>query len=101
MTTQLDRLFVAGLDYDVDDHQLAEHFDPSGRVTRAIVILDKETNRSKGFGFVSFVTPSDAAAALEALDGSELLGRRITVKYAEDNRPPRGMPPRPARGGAP
>jgi len=83
-TLQPSRLFVGGLHYDVTDADLAQHFDPSGRVTRATIVIDRDTGRSRGFGFVQFVSPLDAENARRDLDGSELYGRRIAVKVAEE-----------------
>ena len=77
------RLFVGGLPWAVDDHQLRDRFTEYGAVVNAVVIRDRETQRSRGFGFVEFEAPESANAAVEALDGSEMEGRRITVSVAK------------------
>jgi cold-inducible RNA-binding protein len=78
------KLFVAGLPFDVNDQELQEMFEAYGTVGSAKVIMDRETGKSRGFGFVEFPTDSDAQAAIKALDGGSLEGRQLTVKVAED-----------------
>jgi len=87
------KLFVGGLSWGTDDHGLAAAFEQFGQVTEAKVISDRETGRSRGFGFVTFTNADDAAAAIAALDGSNLDGRNIRVNVAEDK------PRRDNRGG--
>ncbi len=79
-------LFITGLPYDVNDQELKELFEEFGAVTSAKVILDRETHKSRGFGFVEM--PDDAAAekAMKELSDSELSGRRLTVKVAEEKK---------------
>ncbi len=82
-------LFVAGLSYDTNNESLRNYFSEVGVVTSAQVIMDRETNRSKGFGFVEMATDEEAAQAIERLNDSTLDGRNIVVKEArprEDNR---------------
>ncbi len=86
-------LFVAGLSYDTTSDGLNKHFSEIGTVTSAQVIMDKYTNRSKGFGFVEMSTDEEAAAAMEKLNNSTLDGRTLVVKEArprEDNGGSRG-----------
>jgi cold-inducible RNA-binding protein len=78
------KLFVAGLPYDVDDQELQEMFETYGTVGSARVILDRETRKSRGFGFVEFANDDEAKEAIKALDGGSLEGRQLTVKLAED-----------------
>ena len=78
------KLFVAGLPFDVDDQELKEMFEVYGSVTSAKVINDRETGKSRGFGFVEFSDKTHAEAAIKALDGGSLEGRQLTVKQAED-----------------
>ncbi len=78
------KLFVAGLPFDVDDQELKEMFETYGTVNSAKVINDRETGKSRGFGFVEFPTDADAEAAIKALNGGSLEGRELTVKVAED-----------------
>ena len=86
------KLFVAGLPFDVDDQELKEMFELYGTVSSAKVILDRDTRKSRGFGFVEFSGESEAKEAIKALDGAMLEGRALTVKPAEDK-------PRDRKGG--
>eukprot|EP01018_Ginkgo_biloba_P035391 Gb_37118 [translate_table: standard] len=63
------KLFVGGLSWGTDDQSLREAFLDFGEVTEARVIMDRETGRSRGFGFVSFTSGEEASAALSAMDG--------------------------------
>jgi len=78
------KLFVAGLPFDVDDQELHDIFSEQGTVASAKIITDRETGRSRGFGFVEYPDDAHAQAAITAYDGAELSGRTITVKVAED-----------------
>ncbi len=91
--TMSNKLFVGGLAWATDDHALTSAFSAHGEVTEARVISDRDTGRSRGFGFVTFADASAASAAIEAMDGTDLDGRTIRVNLAEDN------PPRDSRGG--
>jgi RNA recognition motif-containing protein len=75
-------LFVAGLSYDTTNDSLKNHFAEIGVVSSAQVIMDKYTQRSKGFGFVEMSTDEEGAAAMEKLNNSSLDGRNIVVKEA-------------------
>jgi len=77
------RIFVGGIPWAVDDRQLQDHFGSFGPVVSAVVIRDRETQRSRGFGFVEFATAEAALAAVQALDGTEMGGRPITVSAAK------------------
>lgn len=77
------RIFVGGLPWAAGDDDLRQAFSEFGAITFARVILDRETQRSRGFGFVTFETAESAARAIEQMDGKELSGRRITVRAAE------------------
>jgi RNA recognition motif-containing protein len=82
-------LFIAGLSYDTTNDSLRDYFSEIGVVTSAQVIMDKYTQRSKGFGFVEMATDEEAAQAIEKLNDTTLDGRNIVVKEArprEDNR---------------
>ncbi|URE21576.1 selenium-binding protein [Musa troglodytarum] len=87
------KLFVGGLSYGTDDQQLKEAFNCFGNVVEARVITDRDTGRSRGFGFVSFDSEESASSAMTSMDGQELQGRNIRVSLAND-RPSGG-----ARGG--
>ncbi|HET7152992.1 MAG TPA: RNA-binding protein [Candidatus Kapabacteria bacterium] len=76
------RLYVGGLPYSVDDNRLSSLFASFGTVVSANVIRDRATGRSKGFGFVEMENPANADEAINALNGSELEGRSITVNEA-------------------
>ncbi|KAK1294903.1 hypothetical protein QJS10_CPA16g00641 [Acorus calamus] len=78
------KLFVGGLSYSTDDQKLKDAFTNFGDVTEARVILDRDTGRSRGFGFVNFTSEDNASAALSGMDGQELNGRNIRVSYAND-----------------
>ena len=77
------KLFVGGLAWATDDHSLQTAFAGLGNVTEAKVITDRETGRSRGFGFVTFDNDQAAADAIAQLDGSELDGRTIRVNEAQ------------------
>ncbi|KAJ3675563.1 hypothetical protein LUZ60_004605 [Juncus effusus] len=78
------KLFVGGLSYGTDEHALKEAFAPYGQVVEARVILDRESGRSRGFGFVTFTSNEEAGAALSAMDGKDLQGRMVRVDYATE-----------------
>ena len=79
-------IFVAKLDYGVTSHELEDLFTAYGTVDSAKVINDRETGRSKGFGFVEMPNDDEAQRAIEELDGSSVKGRNIVVKKAEARR---------------
>lgn len=76
------KLFVGSLAWAVDDNKLKEFFEQAGSVQSAKVIVDRDTNRSKGFGFVEMGSPEEAAKAIEELNGKDLEGRPVTVNEA-------------------
>ncbi|MGM0574124.1 MAG: RNA recognition motif domain-containing protein [Myxococcota bacterium] len=80
------KLFVGGLSWDTDDHSLREAFEAYGDVSDAAVITDRETGRSRGFGFVTFEDPAAADEAMAKMDGSSLDGRSIRVNEAHEKR---------------
>ncbi len=83
------KLYVGGLAWATSEEGLAQAFEAYGPVEEAKVITDRETGRSRGFGFVTFANDDDAASAIEGLDGTELDGRFIKVNEARE-RAPRG-----------
>ena len=83
------KLFVGGLAWATRDETLLEHFAQCGEVTDAKVIMERETGRSRGFGFVTFADSETAAKAREELNNSDLDGRSIRVDTATE-RPNRG-----------
>ena len=84
------KLYVGNLSYDVTDSALEQMFAAHGTVQSAQVIMDRDTGRSKGFGFVEMGSDQEAQAAIAALNGQEVDGRRLTVNEAK---------PREDRGG--
>jgi len=89
------RIFVGGLPWAVGDGELRAHFEGCGDITDAVVVMDRESGRSKGFGFVTFESDESAQNAIENLDGSDMDGRSVRVSEAKP-RPERGAggPPR-------
>lgn len=77
------KLFIGSLPWSVNDDDLREAFAPHGNVVSANVVTDKDTRRSRGFGFVEFENESEATAAIQALNGSDLKGRNIIVSEAK------------------
>ena len=77
------KLFVGKLSYNSTNDSLEEQFSQYGKVLSAQVIIDRDTNRSKGFGFVEMEDSAAAQAAINALDGKEFEGRIITVNIAK------------------
>lgn len=76
------KLYVGNLPYSVTDDSLKATFSAHGQVASAIVIKDKMTGRSKGFGFVEITDDADAMKAIDALNGQEFDGRKLTVNEA-------------------
>ncbi len=76
------KLFVGSLPWAVDDQKLGEMFSQYGQVASATVVKDRNTGRSRGFGFVEFQNDSEADAAIAALNGSDMEGRKIVVNEA-------------------
>ncbi len=76
------RLFVGGLPFTTTDVELKELFSKIGEVESATVVMDRATNRSKGFGFVEMKSEEDAQKAIKELSETELGGRKIVVKEA-------------------
>lgn len=76
------KLYVGNLSYSVADGDLAKMFEAYGEVTSAQVIMDRDTGRSKGFGFVEMRNDQEAAAAIQALNGQDNGGRALTVNEA-------------------
>ena len=81
------KLYVGNLSYNITNEQLAQHFSQIGKVSEAIIILDKETRKSKGFGFVTFSTEDDTRIAIETLNETEFMGRKLIVNEARPQVP--------------
>jgi RNA recognition motif-containing protein len=76
------KLYVGNLNYEIDDSALQALLAPFGTVVSAQVIMDRETGRAKGFGFVEMGTDEEAAAAIAGLNGKEIQGRALNVNEA-------------------
>jgi cold-inducible RNA-binding protein len=83
-------IFVAGLPYDLDDAELEEIFEKFGKVNSAKVAMDKETGKSRGFGFVEMPVETEAKEAIEGLNNISLGKKPLVVKAAEDRQPGSG-----------
>ena len=84
------KLFVGGLAWGTTDDGLRQAFDRFGEVAEAKVIMDRETGRSRGFGFVSFNNDDHGNAAMSEMDGAQLDGRTIKVNEAQERAPRSG-----------
>lgn len=94
------RLYVGNLPYDADEAALRAAFAQDGRrVERVHIVLDRETQRPRGFAFVEMATDDEARAAIAALDGTMFGMRQLRVTEAEDRRAGPGAPRGPAPGG--
>jgi len=76
-------IYVGNLSFRTDDEELRETFAEFGDVASAKVVIDRETDRSRGFGFVEMDNADEATAAIEALDGAEVSGRNLRVNEAK------------------
>jgi len=80
----MSKLFIGGLSWHTDENTLREKFAEFGAVDEAVVVKDRDTGRSRGFGFVRFTQEADADAAIAAMNDSDFDGRRIRVDKASD-----------------
>lgn len=76
-------IYVGNLAFETDSAQLEKLFTEHGQVTKAQVIADRDTGKSRGFGFVEMISPADAQKAISHLDGRDLGGRKLTVNMAK------------------
>ena len=81
------KLFVGNLSYNVSNDDLVTAFSEFGETTEANVVMDRNTGRSRGFGFVEFTEDAAADAAIEKMNGADLQGRTIVVNVAKPPRP--------------
>jgi len=93
------KLFVAGLPYDFDDVDLKEMFELYGAVNFAKIVMDRETGKSKGFGFVDMPDDTEARQAIETLDNASIRGKKMAVKEADEQNRGGGGGGRDNRGG--
>ncbi|XP_013379261.1 glycine-rich RNA-binding protein GRP2A isoform X2 [Lingula anatina] len=81
-SSQDGKIYVGSLSYNTDENSLEEQFKLYGRVAEVLVIRDREFQKSRGYGFVTYADPADCAEAIKAMDGATLDGRQIKVAYA-------------------
>ncbi len=93
------KLYVGNLNFAVTQQDLSDHFMGAGTVLEAIVVTDRGTGDSRGFGFVTMSSENEALSAIEQLNGKELLGREATIKLAleRERRPDRSFDDRRGR----
>lgn len=77
------KLLIRNLDHSTTEEELLEMFEAYGKVQSCNLVLDKETGKSKGFGFVEMPKAGDAKAAMKSLNGEDVAGKKIRVKKAE------------------
>ena len=84
------RLYVANLSYQTSESELEEFFQQCGTVSSVQIVMDRETNRSRGFGFITMGSDAEAQAAIDTLNSQELSGRQLCVSEARprEERPP-------------
>ncbi len=90
------KLYVGGIPYSTTEDQLRTAFEEAGQVTSSSIIMDRMTNRSRGFGFVEMADEASAQAAIDRWDGKDFDGRMLSVSFA---RPQGERPPRREGGG--
>lgn len=91
------RIYVGNLAYSITTQELRNAFSGTGTVTDAVVMSDRETGQSRGFGFVTFACQEDAASAISSMAGVDLGGRKLVVNEAKERTP--GGPPQSSAGG--
>ena len=84
------KLFIGGLSWDTTDDGLRQAFASYGEITEAKVITQRDTGRSRGFGFVTFAQDDDAKTAISKMDGTSLDGKTIKVNEAQEKSPRSG-----------
>ena len=80
------KLLIRNLDPSITEEELCEMFEAYGKVQSCNLVLDKETGKSKGFGFIEMPKVGDAKAAMKSLNGEEIAGKKIRVKKAESKK---------------
>jgi RNA recognition motif-containing protein len=93
------KIFVGSLPYKVEEADLQELFEAYGEVSSVKIITDRETGRSKGFGFVEMTDDESAQKAIDGLNGTEIGGRTVAVSQAEERKPGAGGDRRGGGGG--
>ena len=82
-TSMQNKLFVAGIPFSLTEQEMSDAFAQVGEVLSAKIIMDRETGRSRGFGFVVMASEEEAESAISQLDGTKLGGRQIAVSIAK------------------
>ncbi len=80
------KLFIGNLSWGIDSRQLEALFSAYGEISDAFVLTDRDTGRSRGFGFVTFASSDDASRAIEEMNGKDVDGREIVVNEAKPKR---------------
>jgi RNA recognition motif-containing protein len=95
------KLYVGNLSYETSENDLKEMFGVAGEVQEVAIIMDRDTGRSKGFGFVTMSNAEDAKKAIAEINGKNIGGRALTVNEArpKEDRPSSGGPRRDSGGG--
>ncbi len=83
---ETNKLFVGNLSWGLDWRELKDIFKEFGEVSFVRIVTDRETGKSRGFGFVEFVNAEDAAKAKEEMDGKELEGRELKIDFAQERK---------------
>ena len=81
---ETNKLFIGGISWNLEWQDIKDAFKEFGEVSYVKIIKDRETGKSRGFGFIEFASIEEAAAAKEAMDGAELDGRNIKVDFAQE-----------------
>jgi len=84
------KIYVGNLPYSAGDADLADKFGAFGTVESARIVTDRDSGRSKGFGFVEMATPEEAGKAIESLNGQDFMGRKLMVSEARPQEPRSG-----------
>uniref|UniRef100_A0A2I3HRQ3 RNA-binding protein 3 n=1 Tax=Nomascus leucogenys TaxID=61853 RepID=A0A2I3HRQ3_NOMLE len=82
MSSEEGKLFVGGLNFNTDEQALEDHFSSFRPISEVVVVKDRETQQSRGFGFITFTNPEPASVAMRAMNGESLDGRQIRVDHA-------------------
>lgn len=91
------KIYVGNLSYRTGEDQLSQHFGKFGQVSSVVIVMDRATSRSKGFGFITFENAAAANQAVQEMNGKEIDGRTIKVSIAK---PPKEREPGESRGGS-
>lgn len=74
MSSEEGKLFIGGLNFNTDEQALEDHFSSFGPISEVVVVKDRETQRSRGFGFITFTNPEHASDAMRAMNGEGVEG---------------------------